>query len=703
MEIKNMGYVFILISLLLCPLQAFPESNLSNESMNPGDEMMLFQEIPSVYSASKYEQKVTEAPSSVSIITADEIKKYGYRDLGEILESIRGFYVTYDRTYKYLGVRGFGLPSDYSNRILVLVDGIRINDNIYDSPLIDTAFPLEIDLIDRIEVVRGPSSSLYGSNAFFAVVNIFTKSGRDLKGTEVSGEAGTFNTHKTRFSYGNKYQNGLEVLLSTSFYGSEGNDSLDYGSAYNENPWICPDSNPDNCYRLKDIWPAGPVASGLDYDRYKNFFAEMKFKDFTLQGNYHSRKKGIPTASYETVFNEGPTFTIDERYWVDMKYEHTSEERLSVLARLNYNVYKYLGEYQYGDYVEDDSSKGEWVSGEIQLTKPLLEKHKITSGAVFQLNLKQEQKTAIKGVANEAPLDDKRRTDNWALFIQDEFNIMEHLILNGGLRYDHYNTFGGTANPRLALIYNPVEKTTFKAVYGRSFRAPSNYEFYFGDGGLTVKANPALKPETINTYELIYEQYIGKYLRGTAVGFYYKINDLIKQDKDPSDGLLVYNNIDTVTAHGAEFELEGKWESGLEGRISYTFQETKDEETGRILTNSPKHLVKANLILPVIKDKIFLNFEEHYTSRRRTLYREKQEALPASLRADDFPSDHYADSFFITNVTLYTKHLLKNLEASGSVYNLFDKKYGDPGAGEHFQDTIEQNGRSFRLKLTYCF
>lgn len=311
MKIKNIGYVFILISLLLLPLQAYPESHISNESMNFGDEMMLFQEIPSVYSASKYEQKVTEAPSSVSIITADEIKKYGYRDLGEILESIRGFHVTYDRNYKYIGVRGFGLPSDYSNRILVLVDGIRINDNIYDAPLIDTAFPVEIDLIDCIEVVRGPSSSLYGSNAFFAVVNIFTKNGRDLKGTEVSGEAGTFDTHKTRLSYGNKYQNGLEVLLSSSFYESEGNDSLDYSGTYSENPWICPDSNTDNCYRLKDIWPADPVASGLDYDSYKNFFAEMKFKNFTLQGNYHSREKGIPTASYETQFNEDPAFTQD--------------------------------------------------------------------------------------------------------------------------------------------------------------------------------------------------------------------------------------------------------------------------------------------------------------------------------------------------------------------------------------------------------
>ncbi|MBI4848828.1 MAG: TonB-dependent receptor [Nitrospirae bacterium] len=693
---KNNGK-FKLITLFFCTVWfsqlAYIQSDSFSEPVSPTDEMMLFQEIPSVYSASKYEQKVTEAPSSVSIITADEIRKYGYRDFGEILESIRGFYVTNDRNYKYLGVRGFGLPSDYSNRILVLVDGIRINDNIFDAPLIGTEFPLEIDLIDYIEVVRGPSSSLYGSNAFFGVINVITKTGRGYKGVEISGEAGTFDTYKSRISYGNRYQNGLELLLSSSFFDSAGDEHLYYRE------FDHPGTN-------------SGIANNSDYARYKNFFTGIKFKDFTIQGNYHSRKKGIPTASYGTIFNSDTTYTKDERSWIDVKYEHTFENRLSVFGRLNYNYYNYSGEYPYegnpaegeaGVVILNDSGRGKWFSGELQVSKSFTDKHRTIFGASFHANQTQVQKVSYTGASDWGRLDDRRHNDNWALFLQDEFNISEHVILNGGLRHDYYKAFGGTTNPRVALIYNPLEKTTFKAIYGRAFRAPSVYELYYNDGGVTAKANNDLKPETINTYELVYEQYIGKYLRGTVAGFYYTLNDLIKQETDPDDGLLVFNNNDDVTAGGAEFEMEGKSDSGLEGSVSYTYQKTKDKQTGRALSNSPKHLAKAHVIIPVIKEKIFLGLEELYTGRRRTLSMEKQEGLPAGLREEGFPFDRYAGSFFLTNGTLYTKNLWKTLEASASVYNLFNKKYGDLGAMEHFQNTIEQDSRTVRVKVTYAF
>src|SRR5688572_12064435 len=130
-------------------------------------EDLMTMEVASVYSASKHSQKVTEAPSSVSIVTSEQIQRYGYRTLAEILSSVRGFYVTYDRNYTYLGVRGFARPGDYNTRVLVLVDGHRINDNVYDQALLGRELPVEVDLIERVEVVRGSSSSLYGTSAFF--------------------------------------------------------------------------------------------------------------------------------------------------------------------------------------------------------------------------------------------------------------------------------------------------------------------------------------------------------------------------------------------------------------------------------------------------------------------------------------------------------------------------------------------------------
>ena len=96
------------------------------------------------------------------------------------------------------------------------------------------------------------------------------------------------------------------------------------------------------------------------------------------------------------------------------------------------------------------------------------------------------------------------------------------MILNVGLRHDDYDTFGGTTNPRLALIYRPLEPTTIKFLYGRAFRAPSPYELYYNDGNVTSKANPDLEPETIETYELVLEQFLGIGFRLTASLFFNK-------------------------------------------------------------------------------------------------------------------------------------------------------------------------------------
>ena len=184
--------------------------------------------VATVYGASKHEQKTTEAPSAVSIVTKDDIKKSGYRTLTEILNSVRGFYTTSDRAYSYIGVRGFSLPGDYGGRLLICIDGHRINDPIFDSAFNGMEFPLDVDLIERVEVIRGPGSSLYGNNAMLGVINVITRRGRDLNGVEVSGAYGSNDTWTGRLSYGSRFKNGVELALSGTFFDSAGHDSLYY-------------------------------------------------------------------------------------------------------------------------------------------------------------------------------------------------------------------------------------------------------------------------------------------------------------------------------------------------------------------------------------------------------------------------------------------------------------------------------------------
>jgi len=634
------------------------------------EESIFLQEIPSVYGASKYEQKVTEAPSSVTIITSEEIKKYGCRTLADVLQSVNGFYVTSDRNYGYVGVRGFGRPADYNTRVLLLVDGHRINDNVYDSATIGTEAPIDVDLIDRVEIIRGPSSSLYGTNAFFGVINIITKRGRDIKGWEISSEAGSFASYKGRLTYGNKFSNGIEFLFSSSFYDSHGHHRL-FFKEFND-----PATN-------------NGIAHNGDDDQFPHFFGKLSFRDFTLQGSFISREKGIPTAPYGTVFNTTRTRSVDERAYVDLVYNTELANHLNLTAKLYYDRYAYRGDflYQYPDkegsspVLNQDHQLGEWWGSELELSKRVFAKHLVTLGAEYRDNFRQDQRNA-----DQEPFSlyfkDQRNSRLWALYLQDEFSILDNLILNAGIRYDYYDSFGGTTSPRLALIYN-WHKTTAKLLYGEAFRAPTVYEQYYSGTGL--KANPHLEPERISTYELIVEQYLGPHLRASLAGYYYTIHGLISQVSDPTDGLLVYTNAEDVEARGLELQLEGHWASDLEGRFGYALQEAEDQRRRKQLTNSPHHVLKWNLIYPLIPDKLFLGIEARYLSDRLTL------------------TGKTTGSHFVTNLTLFGQQLINGVEVTASVFNLFDERYGDPGSTEHRQNVITQDGRTFWIKLKHSF
>ena len=623
-----------------------------------------------VYGASQHMQKVTEAPASVTIITADEIKKYGYRTLADILQSVPGFYVTNDRSYSYIGVRGFNRPGDFSSRILLLVDGHRLNDSLYDQAAVGTESRIDVDLIDRVEIIRGPTSSLYGTNAFFGVINVMMKRGRDINGTELSTEIGHYQSYKGRATYGKRFSNDLELLISGAFYDSQGHRRLFY-KEYDD-----PATN-------------NGIVRRADGDQFYNLFTKLTFHNVTLMGGYLGREKVVPTAHYGTVFPTDRTIDYDEYGYVDLKYEKEIAKGWELVARLYYDRYYYRGNYLY-NYSEtadpllvlnQDYDFGERWGGEVRLTKQMWQKHRVTLGAEYRDDFRREFNNA-----DQDPFFSYLKTNkgsrNWALFLQDEFAILENLILNGSVRYDYYDSFGGTISPRVGLIYT-WRKNTVKLLYGQAFRAPNAYEQIYAATGF--KANLALDPEKITSYELVLERPLGKNLRTSLSGYYYTINDLISQGVDPADELIVFTNAESIDAKGAELTLDGQWNSGLEGRLSYAIQKTNNQQTGRQLTNSPQHMVKWNLIVPLISEKLFAGIDAQYLSNRVT------------LRGKN------TGDYFVTNVTLFSHHIFPGVEVSGSLYNLFDEHYGDPASEEHAQDTIRQDGRTFMVRLKYRF
>jgi iron complex outermembrane receptor protein len=631
-------------------------------------------QVETVYGASKHEQKVEEAPSSVTIITRDEIQKAGYRTLAEILNSVAGLYTRYDRDYTELGIRGFNNPGDYNSSFLLLVDGHRMNVALTANAAIDRGLAVDVDLIERVEVIRGPGASLYGDNAFFGVINVITRRGRDLAGGEASAFGGSLGTYDGRFSYGENLSNGVEMAVSGSYYHSDGNPRLFYKE------YDTPAQNNGN-------------AAQVDSERAGAIFTSASWKDFTLEGAVVEHMKQVPTGSFGAVFNDPRNQTKDDQAFADLKFEHQFENDLDLQARLGYDYATTIG-----TYVENlglpqwvvnlDNFLSQRLTGDFQLRRTLFEKHTLTIGAQVFDNLVDRQRNY-----NVDPwfsyLDNTTHSLDYALFLQEEYRILTNLIFNGGVRYDNFQSFGSTVNPRLALIYQPVKGTTLKLIYGTAFRAPSPYELYYSDGGDTQISNPKLKPEKITSEEVVVEQQMGKHLSGSASGFYNDINDLIEQTTiapgNPYAGKIQLQNLGKANAQGLELALKGTWAGGFEGRAGYSFTDAKDGITGAWLVNSPQHLVKLDLTAPLYKEKIFATLDCQIISDRITL----------AGKTDP--------SYGTVNFTLFSRQLIKGLDLSLSVYNLFNAKYSDPGGQEHLQDLIQQDGRTYQIKATYRF
>jgi iron complex outermembrane receptor protein len=265
------------------------------------------------------------------------------------------------------------------------------------------------------------------------------------------------------------------------------------------------------------------------------------------------------------------------------------------------------------------------------------------------------------------------------VFVQDEFKLGSHVILNAGLRYDGYEEFD-RVTPRTALIWMPSAHQSFKYLYGNAFRAPNMYErteYYFGSGVAS------LRPESIDTHEVVWERYSGDWLRTSVSSYWYKAKELITltSTSDPDAFLgVTYVNEGEVRAKGLEFEAQMRLWHGAEGHMSYALQEATDQATGETLTNSPRQMGKARVSAPLFGPGSSVAVEVLGIGRRQTV---AGNTLGAAATA---------------NLTII-KPLGRSLELVGSVRNLFGLDYAVPASSEHVQDSIPQNGRTFRVGL----
>lgn len=663
----------LFLASIACP--ALAQADLTELSL----EQLLDIEI---ISASHFTQRASDAPSAVTVIRSKDIRQYGWRNLAEALNSVRGFHTTYDRYFHHAGIRGFLPPGDYNSRLLLMVDGYRTNDNVFDQASIGNEFVLDIDLVDRIEIVRGPSSPVYGGNAFFGAINVITKRGKDMAGGEIAASAGSFDTYKGRATFGKVLDNGMDIMLSY-------NGSHSIGQNLNFPEFNNPATN--------NGW-----TGGADKENFNKLFAKLGWDGLSLEAAWSRRLKGLPTGAFGTVFNDPDNNITDEYDIVDARYTNAVGRDLEFTGRMFYGSYNYVGNYivDYPPVAANlDLAYSRWWGLEAKLAATRWRNHQWVFGLDYQRNTRQDQinfdagaATQCYAIASAAPCLDSRASGfRLGLFAQDDITLRDNLTFSAGLRYDRSNVAQDRINPRLALIYKPQPTSVLKFLYGSAFRAPNAYELYYTFPGAPAQlGNPALKPETIQTTEVVWEQYLGSDTRLQASAYYYQIKDWIVQVSTLS-GALQFQNQPVVDGKGLEFEGEQRFASGAQLRASLATQFVPDYPNGA-LNSAPRYLVKANYSMPIPgSDTWRTGIEAQHVDRRAT------------------PSG-WAGSYTLANATLLWQSRTNGPgpELSFSAYNLFDKHYQEVFPDTSLtsgvpRETLGQDGRTWRLKYLYRF
>ncbi|WP_350132471.1 TonB-dependent receptor [Nitrosomonas sp.] len=641
-------------------IQSLPILATTNlEQMSLGELMNI-----NIIGASKYEQKQQQAAAAVSIITRKDIRTYGWRTLNQALASLPGIHPTYDYQYEYLGSRGFGLPGDFNTRVLITVNGNRINDATYDQGPTGRDFPLDIDLIERIEFIPGPGSAVYGQNAMLGVVNIVTRKGADIKGAELSASYQTAEIMpQERVTLGKQFDNGTDALISFSGLQSRGADRF---------------------FEFGDAGVSG-IAHRLDDENVKQMFARASHGPLSFDFIYGNRHKGDPTGMFFSDPLVAGQFQRDQRLNTQIQYnDNFANNTLNVLGRAFLGQYRYDNPMIYGGDRTLSTGPSDWHGVELRLLSTALTDHKLMAGFEYQNN------TSIKQTFQNFSSPDENVTIKSAVmrigvYLQDEWRITDTLSATVGLRYDHNHWIGSRLSPRGALIWQATPKATFKALYGRAHRSPNSYERDYGDN-ISQVANPGLHSESVDTAELVADYLAQPTLNLRANVYAWDIYNLIALGIDPLSGLSQYQqNSKKVVARGAELSLDKTWDWGARLRGSFGIQNAEQQNSH--LPNSPYYLGKLNFSLPIpLITGLRAGSELQYYGKRKTL------------------DGSNTDSYVLANLNLVTNvPQVKGLEASLSIYNLFNENYLHPAADTNWQNTFWQPGRTIRFRLDYRF
>ena len=674
----------------------------SAEEAGKLDELlaMSLEEILQVEVATGTTKELADVPAIVSVITSEEIALTGARNLSEALEQIPGLHImpSINRLTPLIAIRG--IFTDSTPQVLVMIDGVETSELTALS--VPYSFYYPVNAIDRIEVIRGPGSAVYGADAFSGVINIITKTAKETNTVDAGLRVGSFDAVEAWVNstwVNDKFKAALSVTAESQ--NNDDNRITPYGvmkrnrdmhnihlnmsyEGFTFNNWF---------WRSEQFMGvgAGIFANDFDLDVMQNWHSQLSWQGSlseNLEGQFDiAATKAVYEASFQLfpagIWPVGADGNIFLPPFTPVNFpDGVIGQPGGTTNRVQYNT-----ALIYSAFENHRIRLG--FGGEHAELTDVNETKNFGPGILDTANLPADliSQTIVDVSNTDFVYTPNYERDIWYVSVQDEFKVSEKLEVTAGLRYDHYSDFGSTTNPRLAMVYNASDTFSTKLMFGTAFRAPKVAELAFINNPTTL-GNPNLEPEKIRTIEVAFGYHPNKNFKSNLNIFSYQSEDLIQLDQT-----FTYQNIGELDGTGAEIELDWQATEALVIRANASWLETEqplmDGEKERV----PGFTAYFDVRYQVSENLVFTTQSYVITDRKRQV-------------GDTRPE---ADDYTQTDINLLWQPN-DDWDLSAGVKNLFNDQIVEPvpnsalfALGLGFPDDYLMLSRNIFVSAVYHF
>ncbi len=647
-----------------------------------------------VVGAAKREQSLGSVASAVTVISGDRIRRFGYRTVGEAVGAVAGAYLVDNRLSYSIGIRGLQIPGDFNTRLLVLIDGATVTEAWGEFAGVGYDALVSIDEVARIEVIRGPVSSLYGTNAFFGIINIVTRGAAETPRAWAQTAVNSINgvTLGAGFAAGDVHRQLRGSVHAMDRFGDT--TTLDAPGLTGK----------------KLTGDGSSAFSAALAGAYDGSFAQIRAYRYNRQS---------PFAPYDVDPNGRPYEQHDTQLLVEGGHTRELSERLTVAGRIYGNF------YQFNDSAPpamgsplDTAGTAQVIGAELRGRYEVIAPNKLGITAGAEASYDRTRSTAQLEDVTETKLGDALFVYNVdGMYAEVDAQPVTWLAFTGGVRYDvrynlHYDQryrspsdvafarFKSNVSPRVALFVAAPERYGVKLLYAEGFRDASAFESVFDDGN-DFTANLEIKPEVIRSYEAVAWAKPRPGLSLRLSGFYWGVDNAIEQR--PFMNELQFQNFADYVSQGIEAEASYRDSRGWYAFGGFAFTHVGRAESGGAVqygdvANAPEITATAGVSTPKLFDRVHVSSEVVVLGER-----------PTRLDANNMPSPA-SPAWVGWNATLYAPNIA-GFDVTVGVRNILGKRDLVPAPGDYDRTMpmpfvvarVPGEGREVYVKIGYSY